>query len=800
MSLTKLRLPVGREDQPRALAARCAFVFFGIACAALVFATSGAATARAEALTIERMFAAPDLAGPNLRSAQISPDSRRITFLQGKADNKDRLDLWEFDLASRRTRLLVDSAVLVPTEARLSAEEEQRRERQRISSLSGIVEYLFAPDGKALLFPLGGDLYYYDLRASADQAVRRLTSTEAAETDARFSPHARYVSFVRDQDLFVIDLHDGAERALTTDGEGMISNGMAEFIAQEEMGRQTGYWWSPDERRVAYARVDESPVEVRQRFEISADDVEAIDQRYPAAGTPNAIVELRVVELESGAATKVDLGDEADIYLPRVDWFPDSQQLAVQRQSRDQRRLDLLKVDTSSGTATTLITETSPAWIDLYEEITFLPRRKQFVWASSRSGFKHLYLHDYDGKLVRPITAGPWMVVGDGDARALLGVDEKRGTVWFMANERTPLERHLYRTTLDTANPERVTRITREDGWFSIALAQDRRFFLATYSNPDRPPRVTVHGIDGSLLATLIDNQLDPSHPYFRYLDSHRPTEFGTLKAEDGQTLHYQLITPPAFDPARKYPLLVDVYGGPGVQRVRKAWGARGNEVFFRQFLAQNGYVVLTLDNRGTAYRGDAFEKVLHKRMGKVEVTDQAAGVRRFAGESWFDPQRVGIFGWSYGGYMALMATMTAPGVFTVGVAGAPVTDWALYDTHYTERFLETPAANAGGYEQSAVLGHASRLQAPLLVIHGMADDNVLFSHSTKLFKRLQDLNKPFDIMAYPGSKHGLLRHAGTGPHAYTMIKAFLDEHLAPPGGSAPAAASSGAQRREKQE
>lgn len=755
-------------------------------------------TAGANPLTIERIFAAPDLTGPNLRSPQISPDARRITFLQGKTDNKDRLDLWEFDLATRRTRLLVDSASLVKDEGKLSAEEEQRRERQRTSSLSGIVEYLFAPDGKALLFPLGGDLYHYDLAAPADKAVRRLTNTAAAETDAKFSPRGGFVSFVRDQDLFVIDLRNGEERALTTDGEGTISNGMAEFIAQEEMGRQTGYWWSPDDRLVAYARVDESPVEMRQRFEISAEDVKTIEQRYPAAGTHNALVELKVVELETGKVTPLDLGAERDIYLPRVDWFPGSTHLAVQRQSRDQRRLELLKFDAASGASATLITEQSPAWVDIYDELTFLPKRKQFIWASSRSGYKHLYLYDLDGKLIRPLTEGEWMVIGDGDERALLGVDEKRGTIWFMANQRTPLERHLYRTSLDTTAPAKVTRITRDDGWYSVKLSSDHRFFLATYSNPDRPPRVSVHGVDGSPLATLIDNQLDPSHPYFRYLESHRPTEFGTLQAEDGQTLHYQLITPPGFDPARQYPLIVDVYGGPGFQRVRNAWGGypRSNEGFFRQFLAQNGYVVLTLDNRGTGYRGETFEKVLQRRMGKVEVADQAAGVRHFASEPWFDPARVGIFGWSYGGYMALMATMTAPDVFKMGVSGAPVTDWALYDTHYTERFLETPQSNAGGYEASSVLMHAPNLAAPLLVIHGMADDNVLFLHSTKLFKRLQDLGKPFDIMAYPGSKHGLLRHASTGPHGYHAIKRFLDEHLAP----APASAAMTTRRREKEE
>ncbi len=327
-----------------------------------------------------------------------------------------------------------------------------------------------------------------------------------------------------------------------------------------------------------------------------------------------------------------------------------------------------------------------------------------------------------------------------------------------------------------------MARVTEAEGWHSVRLSPDRRFFLDTYSNPDRPPRVSVHGMDGSVLATLLDNQLDPSHPYYRYLDSHRPTEFGTLAAEDGQTLFYQLLTPPGFDPARKYPLVVDVYGGPGSQRVRNAWGGypRSNEGFFRQLLAQSGYVVLTLDNRGSGYRGVAFETVLHRRLGKIEVLDQAAGVRHLANEPWFDPARVGIFGWSYGGYMALMTAATAPEVFKVSVSGAPVTDWALYDTHYTERYLGTPADNPQGYELSSVLAHAPGLAGPLLAIHGMADDNVLFSHSTKLFKRLQDLDKPFDTMAYPGSKHGLLRQAGTGPHAYATIKRFLDEHLQP--------------------
>ena len=729
--------------------------------------------AAARELTIERILAAPDLSGPSLRAPQISPDGRRVTFLQGKSDNKDQLDLWEYDLEVRQSRLLVDSRELLVSETELSEAEKQRRERQRISALSGIVDYQFAPDGRALLFPLGGDLYYYDLTARRGKAMRRLTASAAFETDPRISPRGGYVSFIRDQNLWVLDLATGVERALTSDGAGLVSYGVAEFIAQEEMDRQTGYWWSPDDRYIAYTRVDEGPVPEYRRFEIGADDVEVHTQRYPAAGTHNALVELKVVDLQSGAVTSIDLGAERDIYLARVDWFPDSRRVAVQRQSRDQRRLDLLSADVATGATRVLITETSSTWVDLNDELTFLNRSARFIWASSRSGYRHLYLYDLDGQLVRPLTAGNWMVVGDRGVRAVAGVDEKRKLVYFMANERSPLERHLYVTSLLTSTPEQARRITDESGWHRVVMSSTAQFFLETYSTPDRPPRVRLRSADGRALATLIDNALDESHPYWPYLDHHSEAEFGTLPAADGQTLYYRMLRPPHFDPAAKYPVIVAVYGGPGVQNVDRTWGH-----YYEHYLAQRGYIVFTLDNRGSGDRGVAFETVLHARMGQVEVADQVRGVEFLRTLPYVDAHRVGIFGWSYGGYMTLMCLMAAPDYFQAGVSGAPVTDWRLYDTHYTERYLGQPQVNAAGYEASAVIPHANHLRAPLLVMHGMADDNVLFTHSTRLFEALQKLNRPFDAMTYPGSKHGLLRHADTGLHAYTMVTRFFEENL----------------------
>jgi dipeptidyl-peptidase-4 len=734
-------------------------------------------SAGAEMLTIERIFAAPDLSGASLRSPQISPDGHYVAYLRGSDRNKDRLDLWAYDIRGKKHALLVDSSQLVPQERALSAEEEARRERQRTSSLSGIVEYQFSPDSQSILVPLGGDLYVYNLRA---KEARRITQTESFETDARFSPHGRYVSFVRDQDLIVYDLTTGKERAITRDGGGLVSFGVAEFIAQEEMNRNTGYWWAPDEKHIAFTRVDESPVAEVERFEIYADSVKVVKQRYPAAGGKNALVQLFTADLERPdvPAVQMELGANTDIYLARVNWFPDGRALAVQRQSRDQKTLTLLRMDVLSGKASELLTEKSDTWVEINDELTLLEQTPRFIWESRRSGHRHLYLYGNDGKLIRALTEGNWDIVAEGE-RAIRDIDERAGRVYFMANKESPLERQLYYTRLNEGARE-LERVTQSSGWHAVTMSKDAKVFLDTFSTPDQPPSVTLRSAKGESLEVLVANDVKGDHPYAPYMSEHVATEFGTLKARDGQTLNYQLLKPRNLEAGKRYPVIVDVYGGPGVQRVRRAWGGypRSNEGFFRQYLVQHGYVVFTLDNRGSGFRGVQFETALYEHMGSVEVEDQVAGVHYLKTLPFVDPGRIGVFGWSYGGYMALMCMMQAPKEFAAGVAGAPVTDWSLYDTHYTERYMSTPQANAAGYEAGNVLTYASNLSGALLVMHGMADDNVLFTHSTALFKKLQDLNKPFDMMTYPGSKHGLLRFASTGPHGYETIVRFFEAHL----------------------
>ena len=733
-----------------------------------------AAAPQAAQLTIDRLFDAPALAGPAVVGLKISPDGSRVTYLQGKADDKDRLDLWEYHLGDARARILVDSKTLAPSTQGLSDEERSRRERQRTASLSGILEYSFAPSGRALLVPLGGRLYYCDLDKSGKEAVVEISRSESFASDAAISPAGGYVAFVREQNLHVYDLAARQEKALTADGGGPIKNGMAEFVAQEEMDRTTGYWWAPDDRHIAFARVDETPVKLTERFEIAADNVATFAQRYPAAGDPNVLVRLGVIDVHSGAVTWIDLGGDTDIYLARVDWLPDGRTLAIQRQSRDQRKLELLFADIGTGRTRVVLTETSQTWIDLNNELTFLHRSHEFIWASGRDGHLHLYLYGDDGRLLRQLTAGAWNV-DDFRTRAIKGIDEKHRRVYFTATAKSPTERQLYSTSLDTQDPDRITRISQEDGVHGVTMSTSARFYVDNFTSSTQPPQVALHAADGRRLAFLLENRLDSRHPDAPYLADNSTAETGTLMAADGQPLYYRVFKPPHFDPGKRYPAIVDVYGGPGVQRVIDTWTGSS----FTQILTRAGYVVLQLDNRGSAFRGTAFQAPIHGQLGEAEVADQVLGARWLGSLGFVDPARIGVWGWSYGGYMALMLMFKAPDVFRAGVAGAPVTDWSLYDTHYTERYLGRPQDNAAGYAASSVLPYAQDLKGKLLVMHGMADDNVLFLHSTKLLRRLQDLGKPFEVMVYPGAKHGLIRQHD-GRHAYATIQRFFDENLRP--------------------
>jgi dipeptidyl-peptidase 4 len=705
-------------------------------------------------LTLERVFASPNLGGAAPRALKLSPDGSLLTSLRPRPDDRERFDLWAVDTATGDARMLVDSTKFGGGE--ISEAEKMQRERARIGGTKGIVAYDWASDGKSLLVPLDGDLFV----ASLDGSTKRLTNTPQGELDATVSPKGGYVSFVRDQNLFVVDTISGTERRLTRDGGGTLSWGVAEFVAQEEMDRTKGHWWSPDDSRIAVARVDESGVAIVSRAAIGAEGTKVFDQRYPRAGAANAVVDLYVVKNDGGGIVKVDLGMNPDIYLARVDWAADGKAFYVQRQSRDQKTLDLLRVNPDTGGSSVVFTETSKTWLNLHENFRAL-KDGSILWSSERDGFSHLYLWQA-GKWTQ-LTKGAWNV------RDVIGVDEANGIVTFTGNRETPLEQNIYALSINADD----VKTLGEAGWWNTAkMNRDASRMIMSRSNPVQPDQSYLADAEGKRLTWIEENRVEGKHPYAPLMAAHVKPEFGILRTKDGSLLQYKMLKP-ALASGQKAPVFVQVYGGPGGGRqVLGNWGGA-----LQQYLVQQGWIVFSVDGRGTPDRGKAFEDPIYRAMSGVEVDDQLLGVEWLKKQDFVDDKRIAVYGWSYGGYMTLRLLERAPGVFAAGVSGAPVTKWELYDTHYTERYMGTPQVDTAAYKKSSALESATAIDDPLLLIHGMADDNVVFENTTALMAKLQQGAKPFETMVYPGQTH---RVAGPGVsvHLWRTILDFLDRNV----------------------
>jgi dipeptidyl-peptidase-4 len=709
-------------------------------------------------LTPEVVNAEASLSGPSLRGPAVSPDGKLVTVLRGRKDDARQLDLWAYDFTTGKPRMLVSSTDLVGADVELSEEEKNRRERQRIYA-NGITSYAWDEQGTQILFPLGGDVYVYDLAAGAP---RQLTKTESFETDAKFSPKGGFVSYVRDNELIVYDLATGGEKQTTSGAGGTLRNAIAEFVAQEELDRDTGYWWSPDDKRIAFTQIDEAPVKIAERVDISADNVVTISQRYPFAGTPNVTIKLGVIGAKGGTPLWVDLGSNPDIYLARVYWSNDASKLYIVRLSRDQKKLDFLEADPATGKTKAIFSEESATWVNLSNDFEALDGGG-FIWGSERSGFQQLYRYRADGSLTGAVTKGP------GQVNSLDCIDEKAGIVYYSGWRESPLERHLFSIPLKGGAP---TQLTKQEGAHAANYSRNCKTAIRYFSGDRQPTQAAVYGADSKLRFWLNENKIEGDHPYAPYLPSHLDWSYGQIKAADGTPLDYKILKPSGIKLGERRPAIVLVYGGPHAQTVRK-----GGLDTFAQMLAGNGYVVFRLDNRGASNRGTAFEKTLYRAMGTVEVEDQALGARYLKSLPYVDGDRIGVFGWSYGGYMTLRMLTATPDLYAAGVAGAPVTDWALYDTAYTERYMGKPDAETDAYAKGSVFADIKELKAKLLLVHGMADDNVVFLNSVKAMQALQKAGKSFELMTYPGEKHGF-RTTANQIHRDTLILDFFNQHL----------------------
>ena len=681
-------------------------------------------------------FPPPGMAIPV--SFAFSPDDRSLTYLYGPDQSPIR-QLHAMDVETGEKRVI--QATVEPEPAELSLEEDLLRQRQRQMG-QGITRYSWSAKSGAIAIPAQSGVYVKD---GMDAPPRLVASANGgAIVTPRISPDGTRLAFVRDSEICVATMDGDGEsppRQLTFGARGTgATNGVAEYIAQEEMGRLSGFWWSKDSSLIAFERADETHIP-QYRIEHQGKDATGEsareDHRYPFAGEANARVALGVVSADGGEPVWMDLGDSEDIYLARVSWTP-SGALTAQIQNREQTRLDLVEFNPSTGERTTVLTETTDVWINLHDMHKPL-KSGEFIWASERDGFRHLYLYGGGGKLIRQLTAGDWVVDG------LAGVDETARIAYFTGTKDGATERHLYRVSLAGGETE---RITRESGVHAVTLDNGFRRFVDVFSDIKTPPTVALRSLEDGETLHIIHAPNDPRLETLALT----PPELTTVESEDGETLHAALYKPPPRFGEGPHPTVIYVYGGPHAQVVTNSWSMTC--AMRIQRLRSLGYLVFSLDNRGSARRGLAFEGAIRHNMGDLEVRDQAAGVRWLVERGLADPKRVGVYGWSYGGYMALMCLTRAPGMFAMGVAGAPVTHWDGYDTHYTERYMGTPQSNPAGYAASSPMAHIENLRGDLLIVHGLIDENVHFRHTARLINALTKARKPYDLLMFPDERH----------------------------------------------
>lgn len=634
--------------------------------------------------------------------------------------------------------------------------------------------YTFSSDEQKVLFSTEteqiyrrsskAEFYIYDI---ASQKLTKL-SNGGKQMYATFSPDAKRVAFARDNNMFVTDLSNMQETQITTNGKyNSIINGYADWVYEEEFSFAQGFHWSPDGKKIAFYTFDETNVpefNMQMWGELYPQDYKF---KYPKAGEANSIVTVSVYDVASGKTVKMDTGNETDIYLPRMKWTNNPNLLSIQRMNRLQNTLEILHANASTGKADVVLKETDKAYIDVTDDLTYLKDGKHFIHSSEVKGYNHLYLYNMSGKLVRQITSGNWEV------SSYVGYDEKNDRLYYMSTEVSPLERHLYSIS---SKGKKKQRLTQQAGTHRVNMSNDFKYFLDYFSAANEVPTVSLHTAkDGKLIKVLEDNsQLKNTLAQYDIAKQ----EFFQMKTADGTQLNGWMIKPTDFDPNKKYPVLMFVYGGPGSQTVTNSWG--GNNFLWYQVLADKGMIVVSVDNRGTGARGAEFKKVTYANLGKYEIEDQIEAAKWLGNQAYVDKNRIGIWGHSYGGYMTLLGLTKGNGVFAAGISVAPVTSWRYYDTIYTERFLKTPQENPAGYDENSPLFFADKMQGELLLIHGTGDDNVHFQNAVAMQDALISANKQFESFYYPNRNHGV-GGGITSLHRFKMMTNFLERTLINP-------------------
>lgn len=704
-------------------------------------------------LSVERIFGSEEFEPRSYDVTWLPEGARYGRLVSGEAGVTE---VWRADAVTGDSVKLVSAAELTPP--------------GRSTPIS-IEAVDFARGGDRLLLFADAERVWRDRTRGAyyvfDVPTRRLLPVgpePGGQMFAKFSPDGERVAFVRGGDLYLFAIEAGTLRRLTHDGGGPVTNGTADWLYEEELGLRDGFRWSPDGNRIAFWRFDRSPVPVFELYDSSTLYPEMRPIRYPKAGEANSGVRLGTIDLESGDVTWLDVSAGSEAYLPWMEWAHSSEELLVQRINRRQDRLDVLLGDAVTGRTRLLFSEQSGTWLEAGRPVTWTAGGEAFLWPSDRSGFRHLYLYGRDGQLRRQVTEGAW------DVTSMAGLDTIAAVVYFTAAAESPMTRAVMSADLDGSGEART--LVGGRGMRSVSFAPDHSVFIEKASTIAEPPTFTLRRHTGEVVRVIEDNG-----PLSRRLDrlGLREPEFIDLPGADGTRLNAWIMKPRDFDPTRAYPLLLYAYGGPGSQTVVDGWG--GDRYLWHQMLVDRGILVASVDNRGTGGRGRAFTDQVYLRLGQLESADQLAAARDLSARPYVDRGRVGIWGWSYGGYLALMSALRSDGELTAAVAVAPVTDWKYYDTAYTERFMRTPAENPEGYRRGAPARQAERLRSELLLAHGTGDDNVHPQHTTAMVDALIEAGRPFDLALYPNRTHSLSGSA-TRVHLFERITRFLDSRL----------------------
>lgn len=603
--------------------------------------------------------------------------------------------------------------------------------------------------------------YLYDRKS---KELKKLSS--GRQSYASISPDNKKVAFTRSNNLYYVEVATGNEVAVTKDGKfNRIINGSTDWVYEEELYLTKAFEWSPDSKRLAYYRFDESKVKQYNMQVWNDGDLYPEDYvyKYPKAGEQNSTVDIFLYELSSKRAIQADLGQDEDIYIPKIAWTKDPEILSVQRLNRLQNQLDILHIDVTFGKSSIVLSDKSKSYIDFTfcDDLTYLDNGKQFLYSSEKDGYKHFYLHGVNGRPGQQLTSGAF------EAVSMVGINQKEGVLYYISTEDSPRERNLYAVGFDGKNKKRLS----QRGYSSVNMSPDCSYYMHYFSTPSVPNQVSLYQTADNVRVKIMEDNAELKKKITAYNFVNK--EFFTIKNDEGDELDGFFLRPKDFDSNKKYPLLIYQYSGPGSQNVNQRWG--GSHYIYHQYLAQQGYIIAVIDTRGTGYRGEAFKKMTYKQLGKYETQDLISVAKTLAGYAYIDEERIGIWGWSYGGYMSSLCILKGNDVFKTAIAVAPVTTWRFYDTIYTERYLRKPQDNPEGYDDNSPNTHAAMLEGNYLLVHGTGDDNVHFQNAVTLQNELIAAGKQFDSFYYPDQAHGLRNGRS---HLYKMMANYLKEKL----------------------